>query len=51
MPDEVVIERQRVSLDELERVVRLRIDVDTYHIKPGSVVAHRGSTRTAEQIK
>jgi hypothetical protein len=43
--------RHRVGLVELERIPRLRLDVDADHLKPGTVVADRGATGPAEQIE
>lgn len=42
---------QRVRLMKLERVVRLRINIDADHIKTGPVQAHPGTASTAKQIK
>ena len=43
--------RHRVGLVELERVVRLRLDVDTNHIEARAVVAHPRAAGPAEQVK
>ena len=43
--------RQRVGLVELERVVRLRIDVHADHLEPGPVVAHGRAAGAAEQVE
>lgn len=45
------VQRERVALNELERVVRLRIDVHTYDIEARSGVAHRGAPGVAEQVQ
>ena len=36
---------------ELERVARLRVDVDADHVEPGAVVSHRSATGAAEQVE
>jgi hypothetical protein len=42
---------QHVSLDELERVVGLWLDVDAHDlVEPGTVVAHGCTAGTAEQV-
>jgi len=42
---------QRVRLDELERVTRLRVDVHADDLEPGPVVSHGRATLAAEQVK
>ena len=44
-------ELQRIALVELEWVVFLRVQVNAYHVKPGTIVAHPGPAGTAEQVK
>ena len=41
---------ERIALVELERVVRLRVDVHANHLEPGPVVTHRSATSAAEEI-
>jgi hypothetical protein len=43
--------RQHVDLVELERVVRLRDDVDADDVEAGSVVAHRRAAGATEEIE
>ena len=42
---------QRVPLMELERVVRLRIDVHADDLEPGTVVARGRATSPAEEVE
>jgi hypothetical protein len=42
---------QRVGLVELERVARLRVDVDPDDLESGLVVADCGPTGSTEEIK
>src|SRR4029077_13198039 len=42
---------QRVELDELKRVMRLRLDVHAHDLKPYPVVSHRSPSGPAEQIQ
>src|SRR5580765_3426793 len=44
-------QRESVLLCELERVVRLRLDVDADHVEPGAVVAHGRAAGAAEQVE
>jgi 2-hydroxychromene-2-carboxylate isomerase len=41
----------RVGLMKLERISRLRIDINADHVKARAMVAHRTAAGTAEQIK
>jgi hypothetical protein len=43
--------REGIGLDELERVSRLRCDVDADDVESGSSIAHRRAARPAEQIQ
>lgn len=45
------IERQNVRLDELERVSRLRLDIDADHIEPSLMIAHARAASAAEQVE
>jgi hypothetical protein len=38
-------------LDELERIPRLRFDIDADDIEAGLVVAHSGATGAAKQVE
>ena len=49
--EELAIQRQGIRLDELERVVRLRRDVDTHNLEARTRVPQRGTSSTAEKIK
>jgi hypothetical protein len=42
---------KRVTSDELERVVRLRVDIDADDIEASAVVANRATASTAEQVE
>ena len=42
---------QRIPLVELKWIVRLRLDIYADHFKSSSVIAHRSTTSTAEQVK
>ena len=41
---------QHVSLNERERVSRLRFLIDTQHIEPGPMIAHTGATGLAIKV-
>lgn len=43
--------RERISLVKLERVTRLRVDVDAHNFKARAPVSFRCASRTAEQIE
>ena len=43
--------RERVGLVELERVVRLRLDVHAYHVEARPVVADGRAPGSAEQVE
>jgi hypothetical protein len=44
-------ELDRVGLVKLERVTRLRVDVDPDNVEAGTVISRTGSALTAEKIK
>jgi len=48
---EIRIKFECIALDELKRVVRLRIDIDTDNFKSSPTVANASATRAAKQIK
>jgi hypothetical protein len=51
-PDELAINPIKyISLDELEGVTRLRIDIDANDIEPGLMVSHCGTASAAEQVE
>ena len=39
-----------ISLDELERIPRLRVDIDPGNVEACAMVAHRAATGTTEQV-
>jgi hypothetical protein len=42
--------RHCVRLVELEGVIRLRLDVHSHHLEAGTVITHRRTTSSAEEI-
>lgn len=42
---------QRISLSELKRIVRLRLDVNPHDLKPGPCITDRSSSRPTKQIE
>jgi hypothetical protein len=48
---EVPKDADRIALIEIERISRLRQDVDTNHIEARSVVPNRGSPGTTKQVE
>jgi hypothetical protein len=49
--DEFRIESQGIGLDELKRIVGLRVEINAYHLEPGSAVPRSGAAGTAEKIQ
>ena len=43
--------RHGVRLNKLEGIIRLAINVHSHDLEAGPVVAHRGTTSAAEQVK
>jgi hypothetical protein len=43
--------RERITLVELEGVVRLRLEVDADHLEPGAVIANRAAASATEEVK
>ena len=50
-PDELGIERHHISLDERERIPRLRVDIDPGNVEACAMVANRAATGTTEQVQ
>ncbi|HWT25841.1 MAG TPA: hypothetical protein VN213_20215 [Solirubrobacteraceae bacterium] len=51
LTDEAIEVSERVALNELKRVVRLRLLVDADDIEPCIVVTHRRAACAAEQVE
>ena len=49
--DELRVQCQDIGLEEGERVIGLRLDVDADHRKPGPVIAFRRAAGAAEQVQ
>src|SRR5687768_15840011 len=50
-PNEVIEVRERVRLNERERIVLLRVEVDADNVKSGQVVSHCSAASAAEQVE
>ena len=48
---EVGRQGQNVTLDEIERIPALRLDIDADNLKPGLGIASASAARFAEQIE
>lgn len=49
--DERRVEREAIRLDELERIVALRVNIDADDIEPGAMVAHSRTASAAVEIE
>jgi hypothetical protein len=45
------VERQRVAMDELKRIARLRLDIDAHDLETGPVIAHPSASGATAQIE
>jgi hypothetical protein len=41
---------ERIGVMKFERVSRLRVDIDSFNLKPSAMIAHPGATLAAKQI-
>ncbi len=48
---EFTIKRERVRLNEPERIIRLRLDIDADNIKSGSAVSDSGTASATEKVE
>ena len=48
---EFTIKRERVRLNEPERIIRLRLNIDTDNLRSGSAVSDSGAAGATERVK